>query len=63
MAYNCIVNILNRSKAVKTVTEKKSPISRYYYLDMAKCLDENEDRFDAVISSKDLTAKTKVSKA
>lgn len=37
-------------KAVKTVTEKKSSISRYYYLDMAKCLDENEDRFDAVIS-------------
>ena len=37
-------------KAVETVTEKKSPISRYYYLDMAKCLDENEDRFDAVIS-------------
>lgn len=37
-------------KAVETVTEKKLSISRYYYLDMAKCLDENEDRFDAVIS-------------
>ena len=35
---------------VKTVTEKKTKIERYYYLDIEKCLDENEDRYDAVLS-------------
>lgn len=35
---------------VKTVTEKKAKIERYYYLDIEKCLDENEDRYDAVLS-------------
>jgi len=35
---------------VKTQTEKKQEIFRYYYLDIAKCLDPTEDRFDAVIS-------------
>ena len=38
------------SKPVKTVTEKKVSIERYYYLDMVKCLDESEDRLDAVLS-------------
>ena len=38
------------SKPVRTVTEKKAKISRYYYLDMKKCLDENEDRVEAVLS-------------
>ena len=36
--------------AVSTVTEKKVPIKRFYYLDMKKCLDENEDRVEAVLS-------------
>ncbi|ABD42650.1 protein of unknown function DUF262 [Methanospirillum hungatei JF-1] len=35
---------------VKTQTEKKQEIFRYYYLDIAKCLDPTEDRFDAVVS-------------
>ena len=38
------------SKAVRTVTEKKASIERFYYLDMKKCLDENEDRVEAVLS-------------
>ena len=38
------------SHPVKTVTDKKVSIERYYYLDMVKCLDDNEDRFDAVVS-------------
>ena len=38
------------SKPVRTVTEKKAKISRYYYLDMKKCLDEKEDRVEAVLS-------------
>ena len=35
---------------VKTTTEKGKEIERYYYLDINKCLDENEDREDAVFS-------------
>ena len=38
------------NKPVRTVTEKKVKISRFYYLDMKKCLDENEDRVEAVFS-------------
>ncbi len=38
------------NKPVRTVTEKKVKISRFYYLDMKKCLDENEDRVEAVLS-------------
>lgn len=38
------------NSAVSTVTEKKVPIKRFYYLDMKKCLDENEDRVEAVLS-------------
>lgn len=37
-------------KPVKTETDKKLPITRYYYLDIEKCLNPDEDRFDAVIS-------------
>ena len=37
-------------KPVNTQTVKKVPIERYYYFDMQKCLDENQDRYDAVIS-------------
>lgn len=35
---------------VETVTVKKNEISRYYYLDMNMCLDDNADRFDAIVS-------------
>jgi hypothetical protein len=35
---------------VKTRTEKGQDIERFYFLDMAKCLDPNEDRLDAVLS-------------
>ena len=38
---------------VNTTTEKKKNILRYYYLDINKCLDENEDREDAVLSVPD----------
>ena len=38
------------SDPVHTKTEKGKSIDRYYYLDIEKCLDENEDRFDAIIS-------------
>lgn len=35
---------------VKTTTEKGLEVKRVYFLDMAKCLDPNADREDAVIS-------------
>lgn len=35
---------------VNTTTEKGKNIERYYYLDINKCLDDNEDREDAVFS-------------
>lgn len=35
---------------VSTKTDKGKSIKRYYYLSMEKCLDEHEDRFDAVLS-------------
>lgn len=35
---------------VETKTDKGKEIKRFYYLDIKKCLDENEDRFEAVIS-------------
>lgn len=35
---------------VETTTEKGKEIKRFYYLDIKKCLDENEDRVDAVIA-------------
>lgn len=38
------------NKPVKTMTEKKAAIERYYYFDMVRCLDEDEDRLDAVLS-------------
>jgi len=37
-------------KPVPTKTEKGQEIERIYYLDVAKCLDPNEDRIDAVLS-------------
>ena len=35
---------------VETRTDKKVAIKRFYYLDIRKCLDDNEDRFDAIIA-------------
>lgn len=35
---------------VKTKTEQDREIHRFYYLSMPKCLDENEDRVDAIYS-------------
>lgn len=34
---------------VATKTDKGKEIERYYYLSMEKCMDENEDRFDAIL--------------
>lgn len=34
--------------AVKTKTEKGKEIERFYYFDINKCLDEDEDRLDAI---------------
>lgn len=36
--------------AVETVTDKKKKISRYYYLDINVCLDDDADRLDAILS-------------
>lgn len=35
---------------VHTRTDKGKKIDRYYYLDIRKCLDENVDRIDAIVS-------------
>lgn len=35
---------------VKTLTSKKEPIERVYFLDIAACLDPEADRLDAVVS-------------
>ena len=36
--------------AVRTKTEKGKEVDRYYYFDINKCLDESEDRLDAIIA-------------
>ena len=41
---------LRSGKPVKTKTEKGEEIHRIYFFDMAKCLDELEDRDEAVLS-------------
>jgi hypothetical protein len=41
---------LRSGKPVKTKTEKGDEIHRVYFFDMAKCLDANEDRDEAVLS-------------
>lgn len=44
---------------VVTRTEKGKDIERFYYLDIKKCLNENEDRYDAVVAvPKDRKQKT-----
>jgi hypothetical protein len=35
---------------VKTTTARKQEVLRWYYLDMRKCLDPNEERMDVVVS-------------
>ena len=35
--------------AVLTKTDKGKEIKRFYYLDMKKCLDDKEDRYDAIV--------------
>lgn len=37
-------------EVVTTVDARKQPLERYYYLDIRKCLDPNEDRLDAIVS-------------
>ncbi|QTA79918.1 DUF262 [Desulfonema limicola] len=41
---------LHSLNAVPTRTDKGIDIKRYYYLDIEKCLDPDEDRFDAILS-------------
>lgn len=41
------------SDPVETVTEQKKTIHRYYYLNINKCLDESEDRIEAIVSVPD----------
>jgi len=41
---------MQSKKPVPTQTIKKEDIQRYYYLDIAKCLDSDVDRVDAIIS-------------
>ena len=36
-------------KPVGTKTDKGKEVERYYYLSMEKCMDDNEDRYDAVV--------------
>jgi uncharacterized protein with ParB-like and HNH nuclease domain len=44
---------LNSGKPVKTKTEKGVEINRIYFLDMEKCLDQEADREEAVVSVPD----------
>lgn len=41
-------NAAYSKNAVKTKTEKGKDVERFYYFDINKCLDENEDRLDAI---------------
>ena len=45
-----IYQATSSNEPVSTKTEKGKAIKRYYYLSMEKCLDDDEDRFDAVLS-------------
>lgn len=45
-----IYQATHSSAPVVTKDDKGKVIKRYYYLDMEKCLDESEDRLDAVLS-------------
>lgn len=41
---------LYSKEVVTTVDARKQPLERYYYLDIRKCLDPDEDRLDAIMS-------------
>ncbi len=41
---------ISSGQPVPTTTNKGKEIERFYYLDIKKCLDSNEDRLDAVVS-------------
>lgn len=41
---------LYSKKVVDTVDVRKQPLERFYYLDIRKCLDPEEDRLDAIVS-------------
>ena len=47
-----LYQVFMSKKPVQTCldTKRNKPIQRYYYLDMRKCLNPNEDRLDAIIS-------------
>ena len=45
-----VFSAMYSTEPVPTQTDKKKEIKRFYYLDMKKCLDKSEDRFDAIIS-------------
>lgn len=45
-----IYQATSSKEPVSTKTEKGKAIKRYYYLSMERCLDDDEDRFDAVLS-------------
>lgn len=45
-----LFQVFKSKNAVKTKSDTGKDIKRYYYLDMQKCLDDNYDRLDAVIS-------------
>ncbi|WP_062014893.1 DUF262 domain-containing protein [Aureimonas sp. AU4] len=39
-----------RGQVVKTMTAKRKPVQRWFYLDIAKCLDPSVDREEAILS-------------
>lgn len=41
---------MRSKKPVSTITDQNKQIKRYYYLDMNKAIDEDVDRFDAIIA-------------
>lgn len=45
-----IYSSLCSSRAVKTKTDKGTPITRFYYIDIPKAVDPSVDRMDAIIS-------------
>lgn len=45
-----IYRAMHSDKPVATRTDKGKAIERYYYLDIEKCLDDGEDRVDAVVA-------------
>lgn len=44
-----LYQVLKRRIAVSTITPRRAKVTRWFYLDMEKCLDDGVDREDAVI--------------